>query len=79
MQRLDLRVFPEAQIAAVYVLYALFGTQPSKPVSQIYISPSHRAGLFEALQVYHLPTPRALCPHPARCSHLPASAPNQTA
>lgn len=52
MQRLDFRVFPEAQIAAVYVLYALFGTQPSKPVSQIYVNPTHRAGLCKALQVF---------------------------
>eukprot|EP00892_Ulva_mutabilis_P005018 jgi/Ulvmu1/2889/UM146_0031.1 len=51
MQRLDMRVFPQAQIAAVYVLYALYGTQPSKPASQIYISPSHREGLKAAIQV----------------------------
>lgn len=51
MQRLDMRVFPEAQIAAVYVLYALFATQPSKPVSQIYVSPTHREGLHQTIQV----------------------------
>lgn len=50
-QRLDLRVFPQAQIAAVYVLYALFGTQPSKPVSQIYVSPAHREGLHATIRV----------------------------
>lgn len=45
------RFMPETQIAAVFVLYALYYTQPSKPHSHIYVSPAHRDSLKQTTEV----------------------------
>jgi hypothetical protein len=43
---LSREVVPEAQIAAVYTLYTLYYTQPSKPRAHIYVSPNHQESLL---------------------------------
>lgn len=46
-----LKAVPEARIAAVFVLYTLYYTQPSKPYSHIYVSPDHCESLKQTTLV----------------------------
>ena len=44
-------VLKEAQIGAIYALYAAYYTQQSKPIVRIYMSPAHVTALRKLLPV----------------------------